>query len=182
MASRRLRSRPCCSVQAVSSADRHDSKASRRGARRPPPPAVRRQSTVARSLTAKLPPISSSGRVCLAYPYCFHFQSQWLGLRDFPENYVREGVGKSFGGLPLLRRLTKRPAKGRQAASRGLTHWLGGRDSMLVESYFEHRINIAHKDMGCDLVLGAAQFSHSREQNQIIERFSWQSQTQRTRF
>jgi len=41
-----------------------------------------------------------------------------------------------------------------------------------------HRIDLAHEDMRCDLVFGAAEFPERREQNQIIERLFRQGQTQ----
>ena len=47
-----------------------------------------------------------------------------------------------------------------------------------MEAALMHRIDLAHEDMRCDLVFGAAEFPERREQNQIIERLFRQGQTQ----
>src|SRR5215470_5814920 len=51
-------------------------------------------------------------------------------------------------------------------------------DLPFVESTFDHCICFANQNVGRDLVLGAAKFAKSRQQNEIVESFFWQGQTQ----
>src|SRR5215470_7390847 len=56
---------------------------------------------------------------------------------------------------------------------------IGHRDALLVEAALVHRVNLAHENMCCHLVLGAAEFAERRQQNQVIERLFRQRQAER---
>jgi hypothetical protein len=47
-----------------------------------------------------------------------------------------------------------------------------------VESTLNHCVCFANQNVGRDLVLGATEFAKTREENEVIESFFWQGQTQ----
>ncbi len=46
-----------------------------------------------------------------------------------------------------------------------------------METALVHGIDLAHQDVGGDLVLGPAEFSERGQEGQIVERFDRQGQT-----
>src|SRR5262249_52525380 len=59
---------------------------------------------------------------------------------------------------------------------------IGRRYPLLVEAALMHGVGLAHEDVGRDLVLGAAELSERREQNEIIEGLFRQGQAERPGF
>jgi len=53
------------------------------------------------------------------------------------------------------------------------------RDARLVEALRVHHVDLAHQDVGRDLVLGAAELAERRQESQVIEGFYRQRQAER---